>query len=137
MLKEILLVAFSLAGLIVSFHIWNTVHKQKKKLVCVIGDGGCDKVVKSKYSHMFGVDNTKMGMAYYFFIFALAMIHIFYPSLFFVSFVLLAEKFITGAAALMSVVLTIIQFTVLKQFCEYCTVANIINIAIFLVVILL
>lgn len=137
MLKETLLILLSIAGLLISFHIWNTVHKQKKKLVCVIGDGGCDKVVKSQYGHLFGIDNTIMGMGFYSFILALALLYIFYPSLFAISYVAIFEKSTTGIAAAMSLVLTFIQFKVLKQFCEYCTVANLLNVAIFLTVILL
>ncbi|MEK6760393.1 MAG: vitamin K epoxide reductase family protein [Nanoarchaeota archaeon] len=137
MLKELLLVAFSIFGFAVSFHIWNKVHKQKKKLVCVIGDGGCDEVVKSKYGHMFGIDNTIIGMVYYSFILVLGLLYLFYPSLLAISYALMAEKAITGLAAAMSVVLTIIQFAVLRKFCEYCTIANAVNIAIFLTAILL
>ena len=137
MLKESLLILLSLAGLMVSFHIWNKIHRQKKKLVCVIGDGGCDRVVKSKYGHMFGIDNTIMGMAYYFFVLALGLLYFFYPSFLAISYIAISEKLITGISVAMSLVLTFIQFKVLKQFCEYCTFANIINVAIFLVIILL
>jgi len=137
MLKESLLIVFSILGFAVSFHIWNKVHKQKEKLVCVIGDGGCDKVVKSKYGHIFGVDNTIMGMAYYSFVLGLALLYIFYPSLFAISYVAIFEKSTTGVSAAMSFVLTFIQFKVLKQFCEYCTIANLLNIAIFATIILL
>ena len=137
MLKELLLVSLSIAGLVVSFHIWNKVHRQKKKLVCVIGDGGCDKVVKSKYGHLFGIDNTIMGMAYYSFILILGLLYFFYPSFLAVNYVAILEKIITGLSASMSLVLTFIQFKVLKQFCEYCTIANIINVAIFVTIILL
>lgn len=137
MLKELLLVLFSVIGFAVSFHIWNTIHKQKKKLICMIGDGGCDEIVKSKYGHFFGVDNTKLGMIYYSFVLMLGLLYFFYPSFLAINYLAISEKVITGLAASMSLVLTFIQFRVLKQFCEYCTVANIINVAIFLTIILI
>ncbi len=136
MLKELLLFLFSIVGFAVSFHIWNKIHRQKKKLVCVVGDGGCDAVVKSRYGHIFGIDNTIMGMAYYSFIFALGLLYFFYPSFLAINYVAILEKAIAGLSASMSLVLTFIQFKVLKQFCEYCTIANLINVAIFVVIIL-
>ena len=134
MLKEVLLILFSVLGFGISFHIWRKVHKQKKKLKCIIGDGGCNAVVKSKYGHMFGIDNTILGMLYYALIFAIGFIYLVYPSLTSLNYSVLGEKILTGLAAGMSVLLTLIQFFVLKQYCEYCTFANITNVLIFAVV---
>ncbi len=137
MLKEALLILFSGLGLFISFHIWNKIHNQKKKLVCMIGDGDCDKVVKSKYNHILGMDNSVMGMFYYVFILALVSLKIFYPYLFALSFIAIGEKAIIGFAAAFSVVLTFIQLSVIKKACEYCMIANAVNILIFLTVIFL
>ncbi len=137
MLKEILLILFSGLGLFISFHIWNKVHNQKVKLVCMIGDGDCDKVVKSKYSRIFGMDNSVIGMIYYVFILTLVSLKIFYPYLFALSFISLGEKAIIGFAAAFSILLTFIQLSILKKACEYCMIANAVNILIFLVVIFL
>lgn len=133
MLKEILLVLFSVFGFGISFYIWNQTKRHKKKLKCIIGDGGCNAVVKSKYSKIFGIDNTILGMLYYFFIFASAIVLLIYP-LTALSYFALGEKTLVSMAATISVLLTFIQFFVLKQYCEYCTFANITNVLIFLVV---
>lgn len=135
MLKEVLLILLPVFGFAVSFYIWNRVHRKKKKLVCIIGKGTCENVVKSKYASMFGIDNTILGMAYYFLIFFGAILLFAYPQFLSFDSVFLAEKFITGGAALVSLILISIQLFVLKQTCEYCMVANATNIAIFLVVI--
>ncbi|MBI2043265.1 vitamin K epoxide reductase family protein [Candidatus Pacearchaeota archaeon] len=137
MLKEVLLIFLSLCGFGISFHIWRKIHIQKKKLKCIIGDGGCNAVVKSKYGHLFGIDNTILGMLYYLFIFAVGLIYFIFPQITFLNYFILGEKITTGFAAGMSVLLTFIQFGILKQYCEYCTFANITNVLIFLVVMIL
>ena len=131
------MILLAVFGFEVSFYIWNKVHREKKKLVCIIGKGTCENVVKSKYSHALGIDNTIIGMAYYFFIFAAAVLFFVYPQFTALNFVSLAEKLITGAAALASLILISIQLLVLRQTCEYCMIANAANIAIFLVIIFL
>ena len=136
-MKEVFLILLAVFGFVVSFYIWNRVHREKKKLFCIIGKGTCDNVVKSKYSHLIGIDNTIIGMAYYFFIFAAAVLFFVYPQFAALDYVSLAEKLITGAAALASLILISIQLFILKQTCEYCMIANVTNIAIFLVIILL
>ena len=135
MLKEILFILFSVVGFSLTYYIWKKTIKSKKKLLCFISNqGACDKVIKSKYGHMFGIDNTILGMLYYILILAVGLTYFVYPSLTELSYFILGEKIITGLAAGMSIILTLIQFFVLKQFCEYCTVANIINVLIFAVV---
>ncbi|MBI4116180.1 vitamin K epoxide reductase family protein [Candidatus Pacearchaeota archaeon] len=136
-MKEVFLILLAVFGFAVSFYIWNKVHREKKKLFCIIGKGTCESVVKSKYAHLFGMDNAVIGMAYYFFIFAAAVFLFAYPKFLLLDYVSLSEKFITGAAALVSLILISIQLFVLKQTCEYCMVANATNIAIFMAIILL
>ena len=137
MLKEVLLILFSVLGFFISYYIWRKAVHNKEKLVCLIGDGDCDKVVKSKYGHLFGIDNTILGMLYYVFIFLLAFIMIFYPSFLAFNYFILGEKIITGLSAGLSVLLTFIQIGIIKKICEYCMFANAINVLIFLVVMFL
>ena len=135
MLKEILLILFSVVGFSLTFYIWKKTIKNKKKLVCLISNqGACDKVIKSKYGQMFGIDNTILGMLYYIFVLGLGLAYFVLPQIAALNYFILGEKIITGLAAAMSIILTLIQFFVLKQFCEYCTVANITNVLIFVVV---
>ncbi len=133
-MKEVLLILLPLFGFCISFYIWNKVHREKKKLVCIFGKGTCENVVKSKYASMFGIDNTILGMAYYFFVLSAAIFLFAYPQFLLSDYVSVAGKFITGTAALVSLILISIQLFVLRQTCEYCMIANATNIAIFLVV---
>jgi len=137
MLKEILLVLFSVIGLAVSYTIWRKTVQKKGKLVCIMGDGGCDKVVKSKYGHLFGVDNSTLGILYYLLILAVVIAGFVYPAVSSIAYFTLGIKIMAGASAAMSVVLTFIQFKVIKQVCEYCMTANMVNVAIFIVVMIL
>ena len=133
MLKEILLILFSVLGFGISFHIWNKIHREKKKLKCIIGDGGCNEVVKSEYGKIFGVDNTFLGMFYYFFVLASAIFLLIYPLLLNFNYIYWTIIGITGSAALFSFYLLFVQFFVLKKWCEYCSTSAALSIGIFLV----
>ncbi len=135
MLKEGLLILFSIVGFSLTFYLWKKVIKSKQKIACFISNkGNCEKVIKSKYNHLFGMDNTILGMLYYVLVFIVGLSYFALPQLTSLDYFILGEKAITGLAVLMSMVLAGIQFFVLKQFCEYCTVANITNVLIFAVV---
>lgn len=133
-MEHIWLILLSIIGFLISYYIWNTTQRKNKKITCVIRDGDCDKVVNSKYGKQFGIDNSVIGIFYYIFIFAVGILHFILPNLFTLNYVIYSLLFITGGTALFSVYLTGIQVFVLKQFCEYCIVANIINVLIFLVI---
>jgi|SRR3989344_1190156 len=133
MLKELILILLSVAGFVISFHIWNKIHREKKKLKCIIGDGGCNAVVKSSYGKILGLDNTFLGMFYYAFILAATVIFLTFPSLLIFNYVYLGTIAITGSAALFSFYLLFVQFFVLKKWCEYCSTSAALSIAIFLV----
>jgi uncharacterized membrane protein len=133
-MEEVLLILFSLVGLAISFHIWRKAIHQKKKLVCMIGDGGCDEVVKSEYGKMFGIDNTILGMMYYSFIFVASIILLLYPALNNINYLLLGKLIISGGAALFGTYLALVQTLVLKKWCEYCLASSAVSIAIFLAI---
>ena len=132
MTEDIILLALSAVGFLVSFHIY-TKKKKADKLVCYVGKD-CDKVIHSEYNALiFGIHNEVLGMLYYGFaitltvmpflgIFALAGIQL--------SSVLLV---VSGLAALFSVLLTFIQLFILKEICEYCLVSAAVSIAMFIV----
>jgi len=133
MLKELILILLSIAGFAISFHIWNKIHRKKKKLKCIIGDGGCNAVVKSSYGKILGLDNTFLGMFYYAFVFISAVAFLFFPLLLNFNQVYLGAIAITGSAALFSFYLLFVQFFVLKKWCEYCSTSAALSIGIFLV----
>lgn len=102
--------------------------KRKEKLVCFLGSD-CNTVVKSSYATLFGVDNTLIGMMYYASIFFLFLIQSFVVLPFFVT---LGVLIVSAIAALTSLYLLVIQLFVLKEWCDYCMIAAVINILLFL-----
>ena len=133
MFKELILISLSVLGFAISFHIWNKIHRKKKKLRCIIGDGGCNEVVKSGYGKVLGLDNTFLGMFYYLFVFASAIIVWIYPPILGFNYFSFGILGITGFAALFSFYLLFVQFFILKKWCEYCSASAALSIAIFLV----
>lgn len=130
MFMYIVILILSCVGFFISFYIL-TKKKRNKKLVCVIGDD-CDKVVRSKYSALFGVQNEILGMCYYTLTGIFAILFLYGVSSFggiSLSFVFLV---ISGIAALFSFVLICIQLFVIKEWCEYCLASALVSIAIFI-----
>ncbi len=133
-MEEVFLIILSAFGFGISYYIWNKALKQNKKLVCLIGDGGCNDVIKSKYGKTFGIDNTILGMLYYSSIFIASIILLIYPSLNSFNYLYLGKLIISGGAALMGTYLAFVQLFILRKWCEYCILSSTLSIAIFLVV---
>ena len=125
-----LLIILSTAGLILSIYI-NQKKNKKQKLVCVIGQD-CDKVIRSKYGKTFGIENTLLGILYFLFILAAALLN-WAASIILPLYITFTAS--AGSAAF-SAYLTGVQLFVLKEWCEYCLAASGISIAIFLLVLL-
>ena len=130
-----MLIILSVLGFLVSYYIWNKAHRKKEKLVCVIGND-CNKVVHSKYSKILGIDNTILGMFYYSFIFIIGLLQFFFPVFFILSSIIIGKLVISGTAVLYSIYLMFIQLRILRDVCEYCLVANTINLLIFVVILI-
>ncbi len=128
---ESLIFLFLFLGFIVSFYIYYKKTK-KEKLVCYIGKD-CNRVLESRYSKVFSVPNEVIGMLYYALISIITLILILYIP---VGILIQGRLMIVGLAALYSIYLTSIQLFVLKELCEYCLAVNIINIAIFILLLL-
>ena len=126
---SITLVLLSLVGLILSTYIYRK-KSRKEKLVCIIGKD-CDKVINSKYGKTFGFNNHVLGLIYFVLLLVSSTVFIIYPSLLTDHVINLRLIFI-GLSALFSVYLTIIQIFVLKELCEYCMGANLINVVFFI-----
>jgi len=100
----------------------------KKPLVCPIGDD-CNKVVESKYSHMFFLKNDTIGLIYY--------VLLIISAVYFLSVsggILLLMKIFSGLALLATIYLFYVQARVLKEYCFYCNLAAVINLFIFLII---
>jgi len=134
-MEHIWLLILSAFGFLISYYIWYKHNFKKEKLICIIGDD-CTKVINSKYGRILGVDNTILGMFYYIFLFVVGILHVIFPNLFTLNYVIYSLLIITGATALFSVYLTFVQLNILKEICEYCLVANIVNVLIFLLILL-
>lgn len=124
-----LLTIFAVLGIInTSYLILSRI--KKKPLICPI-DGDCNKVVKSKYSHIFYINNDSLGFIYYLLV-LVTTIFLFYSKN-----ILFFMKIISGISLLASIFLFFIQTQVLKKYCFYCNLSNLLNLAIFVIFLLL
>ena len=104
---------------------------KKKPLSCPI-DGGCEKVVESKWNTTFFIKNDILGLFYYVLILFLTLY------LFFISEkLLLFTKILSGASLLFSLFLVFIQAKIIKEYCFYCLISALINLLIFVNVFIL
>jgi uncharacterized membrane protein len=120
-------------GLLISYYIYYSKSK-KHKLVCLTGDD-CNLVVRSRYASVFGIPNEVIGLAYYAGMLAFSGLQ-FLVQLEPAYLIQFGAILVSGIAASVSVVLTVMLFGMLKKFCEYCVAANTINIIIFLLILL-
>ena len=130
-MSEYVIFVLALVGFVLSLYIF--LKKQRKeKIFCLIGKD-CDKVIHSQYStHL--VENEILGMIYYFLLVLTSIIFILSPALLITP--IITTRIITvGFAALFSIYLSIIQISKLKELCEYCLGANLINIILFVILV--
>ncbi len=127
------LILLALVGLIDSAYIFY--KKQRgEKLVCLIGKD-CAKVVNSRYGSIFGVPNELVGIAYYLAVIALASA-LYAGTTMAAGIILAGVLLVTAAGALLgSVVLTVLQAWVLREWCEYCLLAAVVNLLLFVLVV--
>lgn len=133
-MSEYTIILLAILGFVISFLIWYT-KINNKKLVCVIGKD-CNKVINSKYSKTFGINNEILGMLYYSLLIIISILILKSPFFSTINIVNLGRIIIAGFSALFSVYLTYVQIFKLKEYCEYCWAVNVINIIIFLVILL-
>ena len=123
------IIAFlSLAGFAITYYMYETARVHRK-LSCPLGHD-CMEVIESKFGKLFYVRNEIWGIFAYlvmFFSAILAEVTTGDSSLFF-NLVLILTII---PAAVMSGMLTIVQIFVLKKYCFWCMVANIINFVMF------
>ena len=100
----------------------------KKPLVCIMGSN-CNKVIRSKYSRIFFINNDTLGFIYYLLLITFALYFSFISEK-----ILFLMQIISGIAVIVSLLLFYIQARILKKYCFYCNLSNLLNILIFLVV---
>lgn len=129
------LILLAAVGLIDSAYIFYK-KLRNEKLVCLIGKD-CNKVIKSKYSSVFGIPNEVLGVLFYagvlgfFFISWLGIEYFFGVQL------LLIFRAAAFLAFLSSLFLAVIQIFILREWCEYCLLTAAVNLVIFILVFLL
>jgi len=129
----ILTLILAFVGFILAYYIWKK-KSGKEKLVCIIGKD-CDKVIGSKYARTLGIDNTILGTVYFAFVFILSLIYLVFPFASEINFLSIGSLIITGAAALFSFYLAIVQVFILKELCEYCLASSFLSVLIFVVLV--
>lgn len=135
-MKEVLLIVFSILGFLVSFHVYNQVHRKKKKLVCLKGES-CNAVIMSKYGKTLGIDNSVLGMVFYSIIFLIGIQPLIFPQMFNMNYLHLFELIVSGGGFFFTIYLTFVELFILKEICEYCTASGILSVLIFLVILFL
>ena len=98
---------------------------KKQPLSCPI-NGGCEKVVESRWNAIFFIKNDVLGLFYYILILFLAL-YLFFTS----EKLLFLTKLISGASLLFSLFLVFIQAKIIKEYCFYCLISTLINLLIF------
>ena len=129
------LIAVSLLGLAdAGYLLWKHYGPTARPLVCPFNQA-CDVVLMSRYGRMLGVRNEVIGAAFYLLMLALLVLAWRGSSLpvtiFGLSDPLRIAFFISIPAFVASLALTAIQHFVLKNYCSYCLLANLLNALLF------
>jgi len=115
-----------LLGFIIALYL--TVEHYRGLSVNCIVLSGCDKVLSSSYSEMFGIPVALFGVLYYFFIFCASLFFLFGNSKKF----LIAALLVTPVGFLASVWFVVLQFFIIKSICFYCMVSAFLSTTLFL-----
>ena len=132
-----LLILFTLAGSATTGYLIGKHYGPRRgPLVCPFGQA-CDVVLESRYGRILGVRNEVIGLGYYIITLALLIMAgqgTGLPFQFFgTTSALTAVLYLSIPAFLASLALTLVQVFILRNFCSYCLFANVLNAAIFLV----
>jgi len=130
-LKLILLLILAITGLAIASYLIYSRNKYHSIRGCPSGKG-CNAVLNSKYSHIFGIKNDILGALYY-----LIIILEYFLLTALMTNLVIYFKILTSFALLFSIYLFYIQARVLRQYCFYCVTSAVINLLIFLIIITL
>lgn len=129
--------AYGLVSLIGIFGFWISYHihqekKQPKPLVCPL-DFNCEKVVNSHFNRIFGIPLEIIGMLYYTLITICYSAIALYPALASLE-ISLALYIVTTIGFGFSLVLTLIQTAILREYCSWCLISATCSTAIFSII---
>ncbi len=113
-MKKVIIIALSLIAFVISFYL----YFQGKNIGCVLN--GCNNVLSSPYSKVLGIDNSLLGMFYFFIVGLLVIIN--KENIF---------KVISSFAFLYALYLIFVMFFVLKELCYLCLAVDLSAIIIF------
>ncbi len=122
--KHDIVVIFSVFGLAVSLYLAVS-HYLGIAVPCNV-TRGCEEVLNSKYSFLFGLPLSVWGVAYFSAAIFMALLANHYA---------IWRKILTwvlGVGAIMAVIFLGIQFFVIKKICQYCLTTDILAITLFL-----
>ena len=128
-MDNLIVIILSIIGIVIALYLGIT-RARHKKVACLIDGSGCNKVLDSKWSNIFGIRNEWLGILYYISI----IIGITFVSQYFN--IYLAIKIAATLSLLYSMVLTFIQARILKHYCLYCLCTSLVNLALFIILVL-
>lgn len=118
--------SFGFLGFMTALYL--TVEHYRGLSVNCIVLSGCNKVLSSSYSEVFGIPVALFGTIYYFFIFSASLFFLFgHPKEF-----IAAALLITPVGFLASVWFVILQLFIIKSICFYCMVSAFLSTFLFL-----
>lgn len=110
--------ALAICGIsIASFLAYKHRVKSSQPLVCPL-NSRCDVVIESKWSTILGIRNEILGIIFYVGLFAAGICLIFIPQ--YTQKILLALVIVGGLGSAFSLLLTYLQFSIIKNYCFYC-----------------
>jgi len=113
-MKKAIIITLSLIAFLISSYL----YFQGKNINCALN--GCNKVLSGSYSKIFNIDNSLLGMFYFFISGLLAILN--------------KEnilKFISFFAFLYALYLIFVMLFILKEICYYCLIVDLLAIIIF------
>jgi len=131
-MTTIWILPLAIIGLIISGYLLYK-RTRKEPVACLMGED-CNKVVRSKYSRMFGVPNALLGVIYYIILSALILLALYTTISWPFRTILLI---LTGLGVLFYLVMIYIQFYKIKEWCGYCLISAIITVAMFVIELLI
>ena len=90
---------------------------------------GCEKVLASEYSKIFGVPLSYIGLVYYVYMLGLSILLAIDPRSFGLR---LGVLLYSGVGVLMSVVFIYIQGMIIGAFCQYCLISALLTVLLFI-----
>lgn len=121
----VLILFLSFLGFLDAFYL-TILHYQNAIPPCTITNG-CETVLTSSYSTLFGVPIALVGALYYLGLIILSLLLLTNPKRMFLNGLLLLSM----SGALISLVLLYIQFFILKTYCQYCLISETISLLTF------